>query len=144
MTHPLDPKALEAAAEAIWETWASMPSPDAHPIYADRSWREVTALAEGSGGPAAEIVALARAEAASSITTYLHAVGDGWQPIEPIPMLLTCPAEECGAEHIDEGEWVTRPHKTHQCQSCGHEWRVANVPTVGVVSLPAPKQGDER
>lgn len=47
-----------------------------------------------------------------------------------IPTLLWCP--ECGEQHIDEGEWETRPHKTHQCQSCGHEWRPYEVPTRGV------------
>lgn len=69
----------------------------------------------------------------------------------PRPMVLYCPA---GHQHIDEGEWATRPHKTHRCQHfeervvygtgavykarCGLEWRPANLPTVGVKSLPKP------
>lgn len=53
---------------------------------------------------------------------------------EPIPMLLACPS--CHAPHLDEGIWATRPHRTHQCQLCGHEWRPALVPTVGVAELP--------
>ncbi len=54
----------------------------------------------------------------------------------PIPMLLICP--KCCFQHLDEGEWVSRPHKTHLCLSpgCGHAWRPANVPTVGVRELP--------
>jgi hypothetical protein len=54
----------------------------------------------------------------------------------PIPMLLTCP--KCGFPHIDEGEWAERHHKTHLClkPGCGHTWRPANVPTVGVEKLP--------
>jgi len=45
---------------------------------------------------------------------------------------LFCP--KCGFLHIDAGEWATRPHRTHQCQSCKHEWRPADVPTVGVAA----------
>ncbi len=56
---------------------------------------------------------------------------------EPIPMLLRCP--NCTAVHIDEGEWATRPHKTHRCQLCRCDWRPANVPTVGVDALQQPK-----
>jgi hypothetical protein len=52
----------------------------------------------------------------------------------PIPMLLSCPA--CHARHIDEGEFVTKIHHTHACQSCGHCWRPAIVPTIGVQFLP--------
>lgn len=55
---------------------------------------------------------------------------------EPIPMLLRCAS--CHFPHVDEGEWAARPHRTHQCQKCGHKWRPANVPTVGVVELPPP------
>lgn len=25
--------------------------------------------------------------------------------------------------HIDSGEWATRPHHKHLCESCGHIWR---------------------
>ena len=53
---------------------------------------------------------------------------------EPIPMRLPCPS--CGALHIDEGEFATKPHHTHACQSCGMVWRPAVVATVGVQFLP--------
>lgn len=52
---------------------------------------------------------------------------------EPVPRVLTCP--KCGAGHEDTGEWATRPHKTHLCLLCAHEWRPFNYPTVGI----APK-----
>lgn len=55
----------------------------------------------------------------------------------PIPMRLTCP--NCGALHIDEGEFATKPHHTHSCQECGLTWRPAVVPTVGVRFLPGFK-----
>lgn len=64
---------------------------------------------------------------------------------EPIPMVLYCPV---GHLHLDEGDWASRPHRTHQCQyivrsaefhvaekRCGLEWRPASVPTVGVRAL---------
>jgi hypothetical protein len=54
----------------------------------------------------------------------------------PVPMLLHCPM--CHMRHIDEGEFATKHHHTHACQNpkCGHVWRPAIVPTVGVWTLP--------
>lgn len=56
-----------------------------------------------------------------------------------IPLILHCP--ECGARHVDAGEWATRSHHTHSCQTCGLTWRPAVVPTVGVQFLPGFKDG---
>jgi hypothetical protein len=61
----------------------------------------------------------------------------GGPPVAPIPMLLWCP--ECCARHIDQGEFATKLHHTHACQSCGMVWRPAIVPTVGVQFLPGFK-----
>jgi hypothetical protein len=57
--------------------------------------------------------------------------------LPPAPLTLHCPA--CHTLHVDAGEWATRPHKTHQCQNCQHEWRPYDYPTVGVApsALPA-------
>lgn len=55
-------------------------------------------------------------------------------------MLLWCPA--CGARHYDLGEFASKPHHTHACQSCGLVWRPAIVPTVGVQFLPGFKNAD--
>ena len=55
----------------------------------------------------------------------------------PVPMILTCPM--CGERHIDEGEFATKEHHTHACQSCGMVWRPAIVATVGVQFLPGYK-----
>lgn len=55
----------------------------------------------------------------------------------PVPMVLTCPG--CGERHIDEGEFATKVHHTHACQSCGLVWRPAKVATVGVRFLPGYK-----
>lgn len=55
------------------------------------------------------------------------------------PLILLCP--ECEVSHIDRAEWAERPHKTHLCENCGHEWRPFEVPTVGVaerIGLPVP------
>lgn len=52
----------------------------------------------------------------------------------PIPMVLHCP--HCRAQHVDEGEWATEPHRTHLCAECDCEFRPANVHTVGVKKLP--------
>lgn len=53
-----------------------------------------------------------------------------------IPMNLRCP--NCGLQHIDEGEWATRPHKKHLCvgngvrAGCGWMWTPSDQYTVGV------------
>lgn len=54
----------------------------------------------------------------------------------PIPLELYCPM--CGRKHVDTGEFATKPHHTHSCQNlgCGHTWRPAVQPTVGVACLP--------
>ena len=56
---------------------------------------------------------------------------------EALPMLLWCP--ECGARHIDVGEFATKVHHTHACQHCGMVWRPAIVATCGVQFLPGFK-----
>lgn len=56
-----------------------------------------------------------------------------------IPMILVCPAAGCGARHIDEGAFKSKPHHTHACQSCGMVWRPAVVNTHGVQFLPGYK-----
>ncbi len=66
-------------------------------------------------------------------------VVDGAPP--PVPMLLTCPM--CRERHIDEGAFATKSHHTHACQNCGHVWRPAIVPTVGVRFLPGYKNAPE-
>lgn len=58
-------------------------------------------------------------------------------PPYPVPMILHCPW--CSERHIDAGEFATKPHHTHACQSCGEVWRPAIVPTVGVQFLPGFK-----
>jgi hypothetical protein len=52
----------------------------------------------------------------------------------PKEMLLHCP--ECQKQHLDEGVWRHRVHRTHLCQHCGHLWRPFEFPTVGVAALP--------
>ncbi len=56
---------------------------------------------------------------------------------DPIPMILTCPS--CNHRHVDKGEFATKAHRTHACQSCGMVWRPAVVATVGVQFLPGFK-----
>jgi hypothetical protein len=54
--------------------------------------------------------------------------------VQPLPIRIHCPS--CHELHVDEGEFATRPHRTHQCRTCGMRWEPANVPTVGVRFLP--------
>lgn len=74
----------------------------------------------------------------SAMSAFLDACGrlSGQFKHEPIPMLLWCPY---GHRHIDEGEFATKPHHTHACQTCGIVWRPAKGETVGVQFLPGYK-----
>ena len=62
--------------------------------------------------------------------------------LAPIALRLFCP--ECGFQHIDEGEWATRPHRTHLCLNCGIEWRVSPDFTVGVRDHSAARKAEAR
>lgn len=62
-------------------------------------------------------------------------------PYGAIPMRIVCP--ECKTLHVDEGEFATKIHHTHSCQSCGLTWRPAVVATVGVRFLPGFKNEEE-
>lgn len=64
----------------------------------------------------------------------------------PVRMLLACPV--CARQHIDrpdpEKNWTNPPHRTHQCQHCGHLWRPADVPTEGVERIETRGENDGR
>lgn len=53
----------------------------------------------------------------------------------PVAMVLFCPC--CGTQHVDTPTetWDNPPHRSHLCESCGHIWRPADIPTVGVVAI---------
>ena len=51
----------------------------------------------------------------------------------PEPCDLECPG--CGRIHLDQGEWRYKPHRTHACAGCGHEWRPSSHCTVGVDAM---------
>ena len=48
-----------------------------------------------------------------------------------VPTILFCPV--CGEQHVDKGEWATKPHRTHLCEECGHTWRPFEASTIGAV-----------
>lgn len=59
---------------------------------------------------------------------------DEWlKRVTPHPIVTHCP--QCGLQHVDEAEWAFRPHRTHQCQGCMHEWRPFEIPTRGVRAM---------
>lgn len=101
----------------------------ASPLLQDRVLDAAAAAVEAS---AVVWTGFARNDARTCIRAALEAAGMLPAPtaLQPIPVQLDCP--ECGVAHVDEGEWATRLHKTHQCQACKHEWRPYEYPTVGV------------
>ena len=61
--------------------------------------------------------------------------------------LLWCPF--CRKQHIDEGVWRTKPHRTHRCvddadgKGCGREWTL-DERIFGVrIEMPAAEPTDE-
>jgi len=74
-----------------------------------------------------------RIDAVNTSTGAGAGAGAGAAPHPPapgVPLRLDCPV--CGIPHFDEGEWATRPHRTHLCGGCGMKWTPAAYPTVGV------------
>lgn len=93
------------------------------------------------------------------LATFLERASSS-QP-ESIDMILYCPT--CGMQHVDAPDteeatidaaelglthgsrdwedhierhgWSNPPHRSHQCQGCGHIWRPADVPTNGVAVI---------
>lgn len=79
--------------------------------------------------------------------------------MEPVPMLLYCPA--CGQQHIDrddptkdatglkvhsgilgDAHWKNPPHRSHLCNFCGHIWRPSDHATTGVASIETKGEND--
>jgi hypothetical protein len=86
--------------------------------------REARAVGERAGAEVRELRGRVAALAAQAAGTV----------VSPVPMVLNCPA--CGARHVDRGEYASRPHHTHACQTCGVCWRPGVASTVGVQFLP--------
>jgi len=63
---------------------------------------------------------------------------DPAQATEPTPVRIHVWCPKCDLKHVDALDektgidWATRPHKTHQCLGCGHQWRPFEYATVGV------------
>lgn len=59
----------------------------------------------------------------------------------PVDVILHCPV--CLTRHVDEPQpeknWTNPPHRTHECQQCGHLWRPYDVATNGVAMLPGQR-----
>ena len=64
----------------------------------------------------------AAVKACIATRALMRALGYAEEGTVPIATILHCPW--CQAQHIDEGEWATRPHHTHLCAKCGRTWRV--------------------
>lgn len=75
--------------------------------------------------------------AREELEAFIEIASKGFDADKPIPIKINCP--NCGASHVDEGEFATKRHHTHSCQTCGLTWRPAIVHTVGVQFLPGFK-----
>jgi hypothetical protein len=126
---------LEAVLRSICDVTGYTLDADGH-ARGYPEWSELPRLlgeATRQAGRAHEAVARTEAERDAALKRAEQA--------EPVPMLLHCP--ECRARHVDVGEFATKHHHTHACQSCGMVWRPAIGPTRGVQFLPGFKNDDE-
>jgi len=48
----------------------------------------------------------------------------------PEEMIILC--DQCHTLHVDDGDFATRPHRTHTCHHCGRDFTIKSAPTVGV------------
>jgi len=49
--------------------------------------------------------------------------------VNKIRVTIFCPF--CHGQHLDEGKYAIKPHKTHLCFHCGKKFKVV-TPTIGV------------
>lgn len=77
--------------------------------------------------------ALDDAERVQTLYSTMRAIAP--RRVEPVDMLLWCPA--CGTQHIDapNGDWQNPPHRSHLCAHCSWQWRPSDTPTNGVAAL---------
>lgn len=53
------------------------------------------------------------------------------RPELPLELFIICP--RCKEQHVDEGEFATKPHKNHSCQFCGLTFQASGpVESIGV------------
>ena len=62
------------------------------------------------------------------------------RPELPLELLIICP--RCKEQHVDEGEFATKPHKNHSCQFCGLTFQASGpVESIGVQFFRGYKNG---
>jgi hypothetical protein len=75
---------------------------------------------------------------------YVRAVLNGREQMSVVPMLLFCP--RCRLQHVDapqpEKNWTNQPHRSHECQGCGHVWRPSDTYTTGVANIATKGKAD--
>lgn len=84
--------------------------------------------------------------AATQLEEYFETMVEhfGGRKPQSMPIVMRLPCPMCGALHIDEGEFATKPHHTHSCQECGLTWRPAREHTVGVRFIPGFRNADPK
>ena len=130
-----------AAAEALLVAGGFVPVPIDAAAPGEREWRTEAPSADGSlvdafRGARAELAARGiKVDAAAMLAEDAPA---------PIDLLLFCP--RCSAQHVDQPQaekgWTNPPHRSHECQACGHVWRPADVATNGVAAIATAGQRD--
>lgn len=111
------------------------PTEDQRDAYMEKHPSELPGLVRAAVNLAASRLALIEShQRVLKDTTNTLAEKFDCELAQPIPMILWCPM--CHRRHVDEGEYATKPHKTHACQHCGFQWAQSVRPTVGVGYLP--------
>lgn len=82
------------------------------------------------GGAAAELYIIRLQALAAHLSRVERAFRTDMSRWTPVDREITCP--RCLSRHIDRGQWRRKPHRTHLCEACDHQWRPFDYPTVGV------------
>lgn len=116
-----------------WGIWYDAGDCDMGWLNMEGSHGRPTPLSERDPADLYDILRRQRARDAQAVQSGWPATTFVVAEVGSVPMrcLLGCP--KCCGHHVDEGEWAsTRKHRTHQCQTCMHEWRPFAYPTIGV------------
>lgn len=71
-------------------------------------------------------------EVRADVSAHIRRIEEELEKPEPVlELLIICP--RCFKQHVDEGEYATKPHKNHSCQFCGLTFQASGpVESVGV------------
>lgn len=71
-------------------------------------------------------------EVRAEVTAHIRRIeAELEKPMAPLELLIICP--RCHMQHVDEGRFAKKPHRSHACQGCGLTFQASgSVESIGV------------